>query len=1502
MSSAYVRTTEQLEPVARVPTLRAAGGYLLLALLAFVPPLRSDPGKVAADTKQYLYLDPGRLLSRAPSMWDPHVGMGTVTHQTIGYVFPMGPYYWVLDRLGVPDWVAQRLWLGAILFLAGVGVLYLLRTFGLKGPGVVVAALAYMLTPYTLDYSARISVLLLPFAALPWMIGLVRKAIRDGGWRYPAIFALVVQVIGGVNATALIFAGIGPVLWILYAWLVDREIDWRRALTVTLRIGVLTVLTSLWWIAGLEMQGTYGLDILRYTETVRAVATASYPNEVLRGLGYWFFYGGDRLGPWIEASVQYTQHSWLLLVGYGLVVISLLGAGILRWRHRLFFVALLLVGVVIAVGPSPYSHPTPLGGLFKAFASTSAAGLALRSTGRAVPLVVLGLAVLLGTAVNASVRSLRRRGHAGVATALVGVVVVLIAVNLPALVNGTFYGKNLERPENVPAYWQQAAKYLDAQGAATRVLEEPGADFASYTWGNTVDPITPGIMNRPYVARELIPYGTAGTADLLNAFDRRIQEGVTDPAGAVAVLRRMGVGAVVLRNDIQYQRYNLVSPRELNRLFSTIPGLGRPVVFGPPAPSVPAVRGRPEQNEVTLAAPANEKPPNAVVVYPVLDALPIVRAESASQNVMLSGDGEGVVDAADAGLLDATGVLQYSASYPSAAALRAAVASDAVLVVTDQNRDRARIWSSVRDNLGYTEQAGEHPLVSDPADARLPLFPNEPADALTTTQQRGVRSVQSTSYGNTITYTPEDRAARALDGDPTTAWRTAAFGDAVGQYLRIRPDAPVTTDHVTLVQPLDGGRNRWITRVQLVFDHRDTVSATLDASSRSFGGQTVSFPRRTFSTLDIRIAAVSDPRRRLFSGDDGVGFAEIRLRDEHASQDLRVDEVEQMPQDLLRALGSRVAAHPLVLLMTRDALRPFPPRTDPELSIARTIDLPGPRTFALGGSASVNPGAPAAAIDSAFGVGATTADASKWLPGCLACRADAAADGNPATAWETPFVGVTDQWVQFASKRAITFSEMNLQVVADGRHSIPTAIRVEADGSARDLALPRIADHAAENATTTVRLHFPALTGRRIRLTIVAVRRELATRETTGDTVAEPVGIAEVGIPGLHVTPAAATLPGACRTDLLTIDGRPVPVRISGRSSTAGEVGRLALAACAPGSARTPTITLSAGTHSIRTSEGVRTGLQIDRVVLASDAGGGPLTVANGRVTGLGDAPPPAPTVTVVHNGATRMRVHVTGADSPFWLVLGESQSDGWKATISGIGSNGAGALGTSHLVDGYANGWFVQPTRASFDVVLEWTPQRQVWAALWISAAAALMCLVVAIWAAVRARRRRAVVALPAASDRDVRIEWPGSPRIAPAAPGASRWFARRIALPVLGGLAAALIVGPGVGIVVAAAIAMVQWQPRLRAVVALAPAVLLVLVTVYVVYLEHHFAFPAVFEWPQQFPHARILAWLAVVLLAADVVTERSTEPAAPEPGETPPATRADERERTMTDSLSP
>ena len=252
-------------------TASRAWETVALALLAYVPFLLSSAGKVSADTKQYLYLDPGSFLARAPYLWDAHVGLGTVPHQQIGYLFPMGPFFWLFDQLGVPVWVTQRLWLGSIVFLAALGARWLFREVGIGRVGALAGALVYMLTPYQLAYTGRISAILLPWAGLPWLIALTVRAVRRGGWREPALFALVVLVVGSTNATALLLVGLAPVLWLLFAVL-NGDTDVRGAVGVALRIGVLCFFTSLWWIAGLVLQGGYGINYLDVSETVRTVA------------------------------------------------------------------------------------------------------------------------------------------------------------------------------------------------------------------------------------------------------------------------------------------------------------------------------------------------------------------------------------------------------------------------------------------------------------------------------------------------------------------------------------------------------------------------------------------------------------------------------------------------------------------------------------------------------------------------------------------------------------------------------------------------------------------------------------------------------------------------------------------------------------------------------------------------------------------------------------------------------------------------------------------------------------------------------------------------------------------------------------------------------------------------------------------------------------------------------------------------------------------------------
>ena len=1465
---------------------RAAFGYALLALLAYVPALLTAPGKVAADTKQYLYLDPGRLLTRAPSMWDPNIGLGTVTHQNIGYLFPMGPYYWLMERLGSPDWVAQRIWLGSLLFFAGLGVLYLLRTLGVRGPGAVVGALAFMLSPYSLHYAARISVILLPWAGLPWLLAITIRSLRTKGWRYPAAFAIVVQVVGGVNATALVFALLAPILWVPYAVWVTREVDWRRALTTLVKIGALTLAASLWWLAGLWAQGSYGINILRYTETVKTVSTAGLAPEVVRGLGYWFFYGGDKLGQWIEASLDYTQRRSLILTSYAVPIAALALAAFARWRHRLYFAVLTLVGLAIAVGTHPFDDPSPFGAVLKAFADRSTAGLALRSVGRAVPLVALGLAVLLGVGVNALVRRLDRRGedrigrrglgHNRWSLAVVGIVGALIVVSLPALWNDTFYGKNLQRPEDVPEYWTDAAAYLDAQPHTTRVLEIPGSDFASYRWGNTVDPITPGLMDRPYVARELIPYGNPPTNDLLNALDRRIQEGLLDPAALAPIARLMSAGDVLLRSDLQVDRYNVARPRAMWLLLEPPPpGLGEPETFGSglgPPLDFPLL----DERELALRAGAEEPPP--VAVFPVEAVPSIVRAQSADEPVVVAGDGEGLVELAGLGMVDDAGLLLYSGSFAGdEAGLGKQLARDAVLVVTDSNRRRGRRWSTVRENLGYTERAGETPLEDDPSDARLEVFPDAGDDAFTVMDQRGA-IVEASSYGNRISYTPEDRPVRALDGDLDTAWRGAAFAPTEGERIVIELEEPVTTDHVNLVQPLNGDRNRFITQATLRFDDGDDVTVDLGDESRTAEGQTVEFSRRTVRRLEIVVEGDNVGSRANYIGTSGVGFAEVRIRDDApGAEDVRVEEVARMPTDLTDAPGAASLDHRLVYVMSRSRTVLIPPRySEDDLALARVFEVPAERDFALGGTARLSTAVADDLVDELLGLpgadsGGLTARSSERLPGNLVARSSSAVDGDVTTAWSTGFGAPVGQWLEVELPAPVTFDGLDLEVVADGRHSVPTRIRIDADGQTRTVDLPATDDQAGENTTVSVPVSFEPLTASTMRVTVEEIR-PIETIEYFSDTpIITPVAIAELGLPGVTPVTPPSSLPGECRADLLTIDGEPVPVRIIGDAAAAEALAALPVERCdvASGAAVTTPVALDAGAHDVRAAAGVDTGIDLDGLVLGSEAGGDALALGEGGVV-----PPVAeeraepPRVEVLESGRTEMKLRVEGADAPFWLVLGESENAGWRATVGGDD------VGGSALVNGYANGWLVEPTGdATMTVTLSWTPQRVVWVALAVSAAAFLLCLVLALRPLELARRARgkgreeragsmhSETAEPAAAPE---LEMPWEPS------GALPSRRARVLTPAVAAVVSGALIGPVAGVLVGALVLVAVYRPRWRAVLAIGAPAALALAALYIFVQQWRHRYPAVFEWPTFFDRVHVLGWLAIAFLAADALVE--------------------------------
>ena len=1443
-------------------------GYFLLAALAYIPVLAAHPGRVVADTKQYLYLDPGRVLERAWSMWDANIGLGTVTHQNIGYLFPMGPYYWTLDRLGVPDWVAQRLWLASILFAAGLGMLYLFRTLGLRGAGAPVGALVFMLSPYWLEYAARLSVLLLPWAGLPWMLALLIRALRRGGWRHAALFALLIQVIGSVNLTALVFAGIAPLLWIPYALFVEREVSVRRVFAVVAKIGALTLAASAWWISGLWAQGGYGLNILKYTETMRVVSRTTMPNEVLRGLGYWFFYGRDRLGPWIEASTGYTQRPLLILVSYAIPAMAFLAAAFVRWRHKVYFMLVVVVGAVVAVGAHPYDSPTPVGAAFKKLSQTSSVAFALRSTGRAVPLVVLGLAGLIAAGVTAAVGALRARGRVRWSYAVPLLAGALVFLNLPALWTGAFYGDNLQRPEAVPQYWTDAAHHLDAQGVSTRVFEVPGSDFGSYRWGQTVDPITPGIMDRPYVAREVIPYGSPASANLVNAFDLRLQDRKLTPASIAPLARVMSVGDIALRNDIQFERYRLLRPLFTWDLFTPTPtGLRPPATFG--RPTATQSTEFPFLDEQALVAAPNLALPPPVAVFGVRGSRPIVHTSAVDRPILVAGDGEGMVDASEAGLLGGRSLVQYSASFGSdPSGLRAQVQRGATLVVTDSNRDRGRRWSTLTETAGFTEGPGSHPLTKDESDSRLDLFPNAPADAQTVTILEGARSVAADDYGNPITYTPEDRPSRAFDGDPSTAWRVGEFDDVRGKRIRIVLDHPITTDHVNLVQVLRPPNDRFVTGAIMRFDGKFATPIRLGATSRTVAGETVRFPRRAFRSFEIEVRDTNVGQQPVYGGMSPVGFAEIRLRgDAPNAPPVVVHEVIRMPRDLLRVAGVASSARPLVLLMQRDRVLPVPARRDPEVSLARQFTVPSARTFTVAGDVRLARDRDDAQIDRTLGYsGPVVAQSSGRLVDAPAVRASAALDHDPATAWVTPFKQVVGSWIRVGFGTARTIDHLDLAFVADGRHSVPTALTIRSGtGEARTVALEVPSDQPTANATVATTARFAPLRTDQLEVRIAKVRPVLTKEYDCGCDVQTPAAIAELGVPNLAAVAPPAAMPTQCRDDLLNVDGTPIRARLAGTTAAATALEPLALEPCGSASGRV-VASVAAGTHVLTSTAGAVAGVVVDRLVWSSTATGGPGSGLTPAATVAPASPRSGPRVELTRTGRATMSALVTSASRPFWLVLGQSQNAGWRATVDGRD------LGASQLVDGYANGWLVQPNHHTLTVELEWLPQRTVQRSLALSMVAVMLCLGIVLFSSPHRRPGAALVGDQ--SPATLVKPWHD-------ASGGAHRVASVISALVVGGFAGVVVrptVGVGVGIAVALALRFVSVRALLR----LLPAAAIGATGLYIAFRQARHHLPPIFEWPTFFSRIRTLGWIAVVTLAAsavvDLVTERRRDGSQP------------------------
>ncbi len=506
-----------------------------LVALAFV----QRPGWTAADTKLDLVVDPGGFLARALSLWDPLAAGGQLQNQAYGYLFPMGPFFWLGHALNLPAWVVQRLWWAVVLVLAYHGTRLVLERLGIgTGWSRVIGAMAYALAPRMVVGLGAISSEIWPMALAPWVL-LPLLSVAPGRERPAALRSgVAVLLLGAVNAVASL-----AVLVLPFWWIITRRgaVRWRLLAWWS---GAVALATA-WWVGPLLLLGRYSPPFLGWIEDARVTTAVASVTEGLRGTTQWIAgIGGAQDPVWPAGWLVLTSRN-LVLFGLVVVLTGLLGIAMARGPWVGFARGGLVLGLLFVT----FGH---IGGVAGPWAGAEADLLdgvlaPFRNTHKFEPVLRLPLALGVAHGLPLSVEWLRRRQAPWPLIAPAVVVLALIGQTAaPAFVGVIQRGEYLA----VPAAWSETATWLDEHDDGGRALLLPGGNAPARIWGEPKDEPLQPVATQPWIVRDAVPLGSAAATRILDEIEQRVSQGRGGPE-LLAMLESLAVTRVVLVGDHQ---------------------------------------------------------------------------------------------------------------------------------------------------------------------------------------------------------------------------------------------------------------------------------------------------------------------------------------------------------------------------------------------------------------------------------------------------------------------------------------------------------------------------------------------------------------------------------------------------------------------------------------------------------------------------------------------------------------------------------------------------------------------------------------------------------------------------------------------------------------------------------------------------------------------------------------------------------------------------------------
>ena len=1241
--------------------LRLVAISVVLAALAFI----QDPGRIAADTKLDLAVDPGGFLLRALSLWEPLGFFGQLQNQAYGYLFPVGPVFMLGDLVGLPAWVVQRLWWSALLIGAFLGIVRLARLLGVQRESArIIAGLAYALAPRMVTEIGVLSVEVLPFAVAPWvLIPLVSVA---GGRLSPrrgaALSGIAVLVAGGVNAVAT--AALLP----LGAWWILTRFRGRARLALLGWWAAAVALATLWWAVPLLLLGRYSPPFLDWIESSSVTTLITSPDTVLRGATQWVAYVVEPGGPTWPGGWALVTTPVLILASGIVAAVGLAGLSLRSTPYRAFLVGGLLIGAVLV----SMGHTGAVQGIAAPALQDALDGVLapLRNTHKFDLILRLPLALGVGFALDALMGRAALRHPFG-PRVVAGAMTVVVALGAWPMATGT-----LARDRSfaaIPDYWAEAAQWLGEESPDGRALVVPGASFGIYSWGRTQDEPLQPLATSPWAVRDAVPLSSAGNIRWLDAVQERLDSGRGSPRLADA-LARAGVEYVVVRNDIDRRRS--ATPRSvLIRQALVRSGGFTPVAgFGPALP--------PYRTPTTVIDDGLQDTVAAVEVWrvdsPLAPADARVTLRDATRVMVTSGSAESLVDLADAEVLGREPVVAQGDETP----LKEIDGIGLSFAVTDGFRRSEVSVGSTRDNrsqtLGEQESYVQDRRVHD-------YFPVTPDGRQAVAVYEGGTVTASSSGSEVTALRARSSAAQpwaALDGDPVTAWVSGELESGVGQWWEVTADEPFTASSVTVrlvVGAIAGIEPASVT----VTTDAGEITVPVAATDQP---QRLPVPPGATRVLRLTLASVVDGGQG-----EAFGLREVQVPGLEVTRRVRTAGVaDGGPIVLTARKGEQTGCAAVAgqLVCTPQLGRVGEERT----GIQRIVEVASPGDYRL--RMWVRPRSGAALdrlLTPALPV-SPRAEASSVFTSDAANRPQAAIDGVLSTSWlASPLDDRPELTLTWGEPRRIR--GVRLDIDPDLVASRPLRVTVTVNGR-------ETTDIVSARGTITV----PAqeATALTIRFDNSDVVRSLDPG--TGSLTALPIGVNEVRILGAEDLIKGPRLVDDAGVPCgfgpeLVVDGE-----VRAESAVTASVSQTLTDALLPASACDGRIvSLAAGSHVI---EALSTAQYAVEVVA--------LEPVDAPVASEAEAPE------VTEWGATHRMVDVPASDVPRILETTENANSGWRATLDGEQLSAV-------RVDGWRQGWIV-PAGAGGLIVLDFGAQSAYLGGLLAGLVAALVLVSLAV------------------------------------------------------------------------------------------------------------------------------------------------------------------------------